>query len=49
MEISVKFTKEELVLLDKALFHGAIHNIDEGVSQKFEDLAQRIRILIALQ
>lgn len=48
MEIIIKFTDEELKLLDKALFHGAIHNIDENTSQRFEFLAQKIKVLIAL-
>lgn len=48
MKISVEFTKEELILLVTALSLGSIHNMDKGVSEKFADLAGKMRMLITL-
>lgn len=48
MEISVKFSPEELRLIWQALKLGAIHTPDENKSQQMSELQNKIQILGSL-
>lgn len=45
MKINTEFTKEELVIIDKALFLGIIHSDEDDVVRKFEELSMKIKMV----
>lgn len=45
MEISVKFTPQELVTLSRALNFGAMHTIDEKESERMRMMKNKIGLL----
>ena len=45
MELSVKFTKEELGLIARALTFGIIHTQDERESEMYKYLERKINLL----
>jgi hypothetical protein len=45
MEISVKFSAEELRLIWQALKLGSIHNPDEAKAEEMSDLMKRVEML----
>ena len=48
MKVSVIFTKEELMLLSRALTLGIIHTEDDIESNKMQEVERKIQILKAL-
>lgn len=48
MEISIKFTKEELRIMWEALNMGAIHHQDDNISNEMINLMKKVEMLASL-
>lgn len=48
MEVSVKFTAEELMYLSRALAFGIIHTTDEKESERMRTMDKKIQLLGAV-
>jgi hypothetical protein len=49
MEISIKFSDEELKIIYESLRMGYIHSTDDSMSQKMQELSNKIQMITSLQ